>query len=348
MRVVFERNKDKHLPNRVYLKRGSYYFVPRPADRERFGGSWINLGKIESEAIRKYYELVDVNTETLAGIWQWYKKRWLPENSERTQADKKKYWSILRKVFGHCYPDAVEPGDIYDYLEERHAMGAPIQGNKEIALLSHMYTKAIAKRKARFNPCLRVERHKPKPRDVDVTLSMLQDWIGFAPAKLGLAAELMYMTGLRSPDILRIKLADITEDRLKFQAGKTGKRGWFPMSPELEATIKDIRALAVRRENGQTVPLLTTWLFCTRSGTRMTKSGFDSMWQRWMVKYKAKGFTRFGPNDLRASHSADLDEQGGDATRNLQHSSRATTQRHYQRRGKKLETLHRVKGSKSV
>jgi integrase len=342
-RVGRTRSKDKHLPPRVYLKHGAYYFVPRPAERERYGGTWIKLGTIESEAIAKFYELTNPPQDSLEAIWQWYERRWLPANSERTQTDKRGYWEVLKPVFGNCHPDTVEPGDIYDYLEERHEMGAPIQGKKEIALLSHMYTKAVAKRKARFNPCLRVERPKSKPRDLDVTADMMKDWITFAPKKLGLAAELMYMTGLRSPDILKIRLPDITEDRLQFQAGKTGKKGWFPMTPELKAVIKEIRALAVKREKGKKIPLLTQYLFCTRQGIRMTKSGFDSMWQRHMREFATKGFTRFAPNDCRAGHATELDEQGGNATRNLQHSTSRVTDAHYLRRGKKLETLRRVK-----
>ena len=75
----------------------------------------------------------------------------------------------------------------------------------------------------------------------------------------------------------------------------------------------------------------------------MTKSGFDSQWGQHMRKFEKKGFTRFAPNDCRAGHATELDEQGGNATRNLQQSNSRVTDAHYLRRGKKLELLRRVK-----
>lgn len=334
------RQSDKHLPPRVYKKHGAFYFVPKQRDRQRYGGSWIKLDTDEGLAVKAYYNLTEPPQDCIEAIWQWYSKRWLVKNAERTQKDKEHYWGILKPVFGLCHPDEIEPGDIYDYLDKRESQGAGVQGNREIALLSHMYTKAVQKRMARFNPCLRVERNEEHERTLDVTSDMLKTWMSFAPAKLALAAELMYMTGLRSPDILTIELNDLKADAFPIRSKKTGKKGWTPWDEELRDIVADIKKLAINKKGKR---LATQYLFCTGRGRQYSKSGFDSNWQKAMCKYAKAGFVRFAPNDCRASHASDLEEQGGDATKNLQHSARRITQKHYLRRGEKLVHLGRVK-----
>ncbi|WP_241084819.1 hypothetical protein [Candidatus Vondammii sp. HM_W22] len=43
--------------------------------------------------------------------------------------------------------------------------------------------------------------------------------------------------------------------------------------------------------------------------------------------------------DIRAKHATDLEEAGGDATDNLQHSYRGSTKRHYLRKATKAVGL---------
>ena len=47
--------------------------------------------------------------------------------------------------------------------------------------------------------------------------------------------------------------------------------------------------------------------------------------------------------DLRAKHASDFEEAGGDATRQLGHSSRAVTTRHYLRKARTVTPLKRRK-----
>ena len=45
------RQHDKHLPQRVYLKDGTYWFRPRV-------GKYVNLGRDLAEAIARYASLI--------------------------------------------------------------------------------------------------------------------------------------------------------------------------------------------------------------------------------------------------------------------------------------------------
>lgn len=103
------------------------------------------------------------------------------------------------------------------------------------------------------------------------------------------------------------------------KASKTGKASERPLDA-LRPVLDDLRKL---RTVG--VAQLSEYVICNRHGGKYTVGGMNSLWQKAM-----KGFgARFSMKDLRAKYAADLEAAGIDATRNLQHSSRAVTERHY-------------------
>ncbi|MEE9422622.1 MAG: hypothetical protein V3V50_05640 [Gammaproteobacteria bacterium] len=65
----------------------------------------------------------------------------------------------------------------------------------------------------------------------------------------------------------------------------------------------------------------------------------DTAWQRVRGKLKAASMIPFQFKDIRAKHATDLEEAGGDATDNLQHSYRGSTKRHYLRKATKAVGL---------
>jgi hypothetical protein len=76
-----------------------------------------------------------------------------------------------------------------------------------------------------------------------------------------------------------------------------------------------------------------------RDGTKLTNSGFKSVWARAM---EAKSLSEtFAENDLRAKVATEAIELGQNATAMLGHSSDATTKRHYQRGTQKVEPLRK-------
>lgn len=353
MRTVGRKRKtDTHLPKRVYHLHGAFYYYPKPQDRIRIGGKTCKrLGSNLADALAAYGDIIEPKSGTLGEIWEAYKV-WMsaidkrtgkPNNSERTIADKIGYWLVLKGVFANAGPNRVPPKFINQYLRKRERRGAGCQGNKEIALLSHMYTMGMYwELDIDRNPCLGVKRNPTGARDLVVTPDMLSDWIGFASPMLGLTAELMYMTGMRSPDMLKIKLSEISDVSVFVEANKTGKQADYPID-DLKAVFADLRVLA-KKPNGTTI--ITRHLICNRQGRPYTKNGYDSLWQKTAVEYAEAGFIRFAPNDCRSAHADELEDQGGDASKNLQHSNRQITRRHYLRRPQKMVVLGRIKQGK--
>lgn len=325
---------------RVYEKRGKFWFVPK--NPEMFGEKkWICLGADYHEMLLKHRELTAPRAGTLDDVWRRYKANVLPDNATITQSDKTAYWNVLQPVFGHCMPDDIFPPDIYDYLDARREGGARVTGNREIALLSHMYTKAIRWRMAKMNPCLRVERNKENTREkIYVTDKMLSDWLNFAPRKLALYTELSYLLGQRCSDVLKLMHSQFKGDTFEMKAGKTKKKSVYPITQDMRDLLAEMKTVMLNRKG---VQLVTDYVICTRYGKRYTKSGFDSVWKVAMEKFVAAGFKRFTPSDMRAKHASDLDAAGGDARRNLQHSNQSVTDRHYLRKPAVLTSLKRLK-----
>lgn len=130
------RKTDKHLPKNVYLRSGSYYFVD-------YEGKWHNLGRNFAIAMQKYGQLADVgDCETVGDVIDRYLREIAPLKAERTYKDNLIQGKYLRAAFGKLRPIKVTPQLIYQYLDER-GKSSKIQANREIALLSHIYKKAI-------------------------------------------------------------------------------------------------------------------------------------------------------------------------------------------------------------
>src|SRR6266436_6506230 len=104
------RKFDKHLPQRVYLRRGSYFYVD-------LSGKWLNLGRDMSAVYRKLAEFADVPRacSTMSGIFDRYLIEVLPGLAPRTQSDYRGYINNLRLVFGSAPPREVTPGHVADY-----------------------------------------------------------------------------------------------------------------------------------------------------------------------------------------------------------------------------------------
>lgn len=330
------------LPIRVYEKYGKFWFVPKPAEVEQHGGKkWIDLGTDYHDALIKHRNMTTTTAGTLAHVWARYKVNILPTNAPGTQDNKIAYWKRLAPVYGHCFPDDIDPADIYDYLDARAAQGGTVSANREIALLSHMYTKAIRWRMARRNPCLSVERNLATPKQKTyITDERLAAWLRFASPKLSLYTQLEYMIGQRCSDVLHLKLSQIKDGFITLRASKTGKEGTHPITDDLGAVIKELRALRVNKKG---VEYLSEYLILTRRGKPYTKSGFDSNWAREMGKFKKEGFEPFSAKQMRSRYADDVQTAGGDAARNLQHSNRQVTERHYLTKPDQLMTLPRPK-----
>lgn len=331
---------NKDLPQRVYFKHGAYYYVTAPPESK-----WIRLGKTKQEMYLKLakFNTTDTPCYTIENLWNRYKDEVVIHKSVSTQDSNHKEIKNLLKVFGKMHPESVKPQHVAEYLDTR-GMTAPSSSNKEIALLSHMYTKAVRWGISDRNPCLRVERNKAKARE-----RYVEDWEFFEFKKvccvfMNCYIDLKYLTGLRKTDMLLLTLENITDKGLFVRPSKTknsvGEPRLYEWTDDLLAVIDRVKALPR--------PVISSYLFCTKSGEpyiddRLKTAKFGYIWGKTMKKALSETelLERFQERDLRAKSGTDADNQGQDATDLLGHGDRRMTKRYLRsKQAKRVQPLH--------
>jgi integrase len=307
-----KRSKHHNLPPHMHRKGRSYYYVTSTGGKRK----WIKLSDVYTEALAKWAELEGSTPsgETVEQAIDRYLVEGLPLKAEKTQREYSRQARKLRAIWGGRRLDEVRPMNIAQYLDQHPHK---ITANREVALLSTIFSYAMRWGWCDRNPCTGVRRHSEKPRErylEDWELEMLRE---VASDQFRCVLNLAYLTAMRKGDLLKLKLSDIREDGLYVQQGKTGKRQIFEMTAALQTLLTRIRKL--RRRVG------TLWLFTTRHGQPYTESGFDSIWRR-LVKRSGVKDVHF--HDIRAKSITDAKRLGGlDYAQALAgHESRDTTE----------------------
>jgi integrase len=286
-----KRRSRKDLPQRVYFQHGSYYFVSKDA-------KWNNLGRDYVDAMTAYAKLnsAPVSINNMGALFDRYEREVIPTKAPKTQQGNKRELKLLRHAFAHMRPEHITAQDVYAYMDAR---AAPVAANREKALLSHVFTKAIRWGIVNDNPCRHVVRNPEKPRRRYVTDVEFKAVYDRAPSAIQCAMRLAIITGLRQGDLLDLKLQNITEDGLLVETGKTGKRLLFEWTEELEQAIEDAKKLP----RG----VLSMYLLPNRKGIRYKANGFQAVWQGVMRSALADEVLseRFTFHDLRAKAGSD-------------------------------------------
>lgn len=327
------RKTGHELPKRVTLYHGAYYYHPKSGARK-----W--LGREFGPAMQEWARLVKAPTSfrTMNDVFDKYELEVIPKKkSEATRADDRRKLPYLRAFCGHMRPEDVDASTGYEYLEIRGTV-APVRANREFALLCHTMTKAVRWKIIRANPLYRLEKNPETPRDREVRPAEVLRWYRFAGPLCGAYSVLKQLIGLRKGDMLRLERAWWTNDGLFSPAQKNGKRTLFErwhrddagQLVENRALVRAVSRVFGLRRGG------AVYLFETRRQKPYTESGFDSIWQRRMVKFGAAGNERFAEHDLR-SKAGDDAEAAGRAGHKLLGNSEAQFRRAYQRRTQRVQ-----------
>lgn len=338
------RTRDKHLPPRVYLKHGQFWFVSKDTNK------WIALGKTMPEAMANWTKLIDRPTHitTMNSLFDRYMIEVSPLKSARSYKTNMAQVQNLRSVFGDMQPADITPVDIYKYMDARKEQGAPVGANREKALLSHVFSMAIRWGALADNPCRHVKRHTEYPRDRYITDEQYLAVKTIASPLIRLAMDIAYLTGQRIGDILKIRLSDFTaegiiiEIKKSIRMGRPAKKILIGWSDDLRQCVENVRQMPR--------PIRGLYLFCNKRGQPYTGDGFSTMWQRVMNKAVAavddEGNAkepllkeRFSFHDIRAKAASDA-KDGNHAKELLGHTNIAMTNRVYRR---KIELVMPVK-----
>ncbi len=304
------------LPKGLYLH-GRQYRMQIYVDGKR---RWKTLGRNKEDAIVRFNDLTMQSGNTLSAAIRRYKREVLPNKAPSTQRGQTLQIDRLDRVFGHMPPDAIDQPIAVEYLDMR----GNVAGNREIALLRHILTKCVHWGIIRWNPLRGLQYRNPEhQRTRDVERQEITWVMRRANARERYLIWLIYLTGLRREDALALTRWNCKKDAIHLTEKKTGKKLRIEMTRPLRRVIDRLHAMTG-----------TTNLF------EISDSGIDSAWQRLRKKLKADhGYELFQLKDLRAAHAGEIDDAGGDATRQLGHSSRALTQRHYLRKGRKITPI---------
>ena len=315
------RKQDKHLPRRVYLVHGSYWF--RPKD-----GQPVNLGRDLADALARYARLIDGQWvgRTLGDVIDRYRTEVLPlKRSATTRADQAKQLDRLKRAFGIMLPDNVTARHCYAYQDGRRGEDGkrvPVTTRHEISLLGHVFAKAIRWGVASQNPARGLDLGPGSPRRAQVTLAQVEAVKSLASERMRIAIDLAVCTGQRRGDLLALKREQLTDEGIIFRQSKTGAGVLIEWSHDLQAIVARAKALSPQ------IP--ADYLIRKRDGRPYTEDGFSAIWQRLMAKHVKAGGIRFSFHDLR-SVSADGAATPEEARARLGHASVVTTRRHYLR-----------------
>ena len=329
------RKNNFNLPPRMYLKHGAYYYVSRE-------NKWIRLSDDKAIAFSKWAE-IEGETPSIDGLEKpivgsmgalidKYMIEIAPKKAKTTYSGNLIEAKNLKSVFDKTLVLAVRPMHIAKYLDIR-GIKAPIRANREISLLSHIFSYAMRWGQLDKNPCLGVAKHPEKGRDRYITDLEFESVKNLASELISTVMDFAYITALRKGDILNLRLDKVTEEGILITQSKTGSKQLYERTNGLTAIVAKARAL--KR------PVRGLYLFCTRQGHPYSDIGFKAMWNRVQIKWAESGGQRFTFHDIRAKSLIDAKRLGLDAQSLAGHSSAAMTEHYIKQRD-----FIRVKGIK--
>lgn len=317
------RKHDRHLPAKVSLERGTYYF--RDGKKPR-----IALGRDIGSAIQKYGEMISEHWagHTVGDIIDRYRAEVSPlKSSEKNRRTEGEQLNKLKIGFGHILPDNLTAKEVFKYRDaRRHKTGrrVPTAARHEIVLLGHVLSKGIEWGVGSANVIRTIKPGSGLKRIKRRYVPM--EWVdrvkSLSSPRMRLAIDWAVMIGQRRGDLLKLRFSDLHEDGVYVNQGKTGAQLLLEYSPAVNELIARSKAMApqIPRE----------FIVRKRNGRAYTPDGFSTNWKRLMAKHVAAGGQHFTFHDLR-SVSADGAATLEEARDRLGHASSETTKRFYRR-----------------
>lgn len=320
------RKSNFTLPPRLYLKHGAYYYVSRE-------NKWTRLSDDKAIAFSKWAEIegdtpIESGQEkpkagSMDALINKYMIEIAPKKAKSTYSGNLIEAKNLKEVFGKMLVLEIRPTHIAQYLDIR-GLKAPIRANREISLLSHIFSYAMRWGQLDRNPCLGVAKHTEKGRDRYITDKEFEGVKSLASDLIATVMEFAYITAMRKGDILKLRLDQITDDGIWIKQSKTGSKQLYEWTKGLSEVVGKARAL--------NHSISGLYLFCTRQGQPYSDAGFKAMWNRVQIKWANSGGERFTFHDIRAKSLTDAKRIGLDAQSLAGHATSAMTEHYIKQR----------------
>lgn len=327
----------------------AYYFYDMRPD----GKADIPLGTDHAQALAQWRELHHDRPRAV-GLLQEAMDRFrrdvLPAYANAdTRASYSRQLANVQAVFGEMAWADVSLPLLREYLDRRtsrrhiptgtkapaRAPLAKTQGNREMSVLSIVWGRALLWGMTRCPwPAQGIKdwKHHENARMFDVTDALFEAIYAAAEPMLRDALDIATATGMRLTDVRTVSMP--VADLLRLKASKTGKLADFDlaMSQVLPGLIERRRALGAHH----------VMLLSMPDGTPVTLHKLRGAYDR--ARHRAAAAHPDLASQIRAMYlrdmrkrASDLPDDIEDATRLLQHSSQAVTERHYRTRVVRLK-----------
>lgn len=335
--------KYPRLRTKVYKGKGGQAYAYYVYDMRPDGKSDVRLGKDYSKAIEQWEQLHNKIPLTIGRLeealarWEEFE---LPKYaSAETRKGYAKNLRAIRPVFGVMTWDEVDLPALRFYLDQRTAK---IQGNREMALLRIVWGKALIWGMTRLPwPAAGVKgwKNEEQPREFEVTDELFTAVYAEADQILKDCMDIASATGLRLTDVRTVRMP--VGGALQIKTSKRGKVARFVVADS--PVLSDVVA---RRPAKVHSVMLLTGPTGRQVSARMLNDRWDDARSAAAKKAEKAGNPDFAAQilamynrDMR-SRAADLAGDVEEASKLLQHSSTALTERHYRT---KVQTLKAVR-----
>ena len=332
--------KSKYPRLRTYVKKGAngQVWVSYGYDNRGNGKPDVALGKDYSAALAQWHKLHNDLPLTLGRIQESI-DRWrdevIPTYSKKNTRDG--YIKNLRTVEKWCGKMAwheVTLPMLRQYLKKRTAK---TQGNREMAVLQIVWNFARMEGLTALPwPAAGMEKSKWKneehAREFEVTDELFATVYEHADEILRKCMDLATSTGMRLGDTITCRMP--VDGKLRFRAGKTGKWDYFTVAKSPVLTD-----LMTRRGNVDSVMVITN-----STGRAVSYGMLRTRYDKARIAAAAANpklaadIKAMYLRDMR-KRAADLADDLDEASKLLQHGSKALTEKHYRRKGSELKAV---------
>lgn len=330
-----------------------YYLYPNGASETLASallGDRQAMMEAEHTAKRKHSDIVQgvIVAGSVADLIERFKKDEAPthyrDQSKDGIAVRAGAYANLTAFFGAMNPKALKQMHGYQYLQARAKANAPAKAIKEMALFNTVCHKAVEWGIIEVNPFIGMRKPKidRKPSRVVSRSQVVQFYLWSQRQDkpqfkvLGCACLFTYLTGYRAAEVRPYHTAGISKEGVRV----TGAKRKMGEDETVKLRYWSRKLATVVKRAKQLMGKDIGYLFSNRHGQPYTRSGWGAVWQDAFSAYLgcevgevAAHPEYFSLLDVRpVGISKKMEKRDADVYDYAGHGTRATTDRHYDRR----------------
>lgn len=294
------RQRDKHLPPRMKLDNGTFYWRPYIDGKQQR----VPLGKTFAEAIEQYGKLEAKRAEPPQNVESLIKRFLADKRQPRAKQTQKNYdiWGRqLIKIFGHMKPDQIQGHHAARLLDEHPKR---VTAQRLVGLLSNIlgYGVRIGWMPGP-NPLYGFKKGPRSRRKRYITDEEWAAILANSPPWLALFLRALYLSALRKQDLINLKLSAVRDDGIHVPIQKTQKTiGHLILerSPEMNQILDELKGLRRR--------VVGLHVFSTRHGKPYD---YSTVMRNYKKAAEAAGVKDVTLHDIRRKRITDIEKRHG-------------------------------------